>query len=228
MPEGGILTLRTFREPSSAHIGIEVTDTGHGMSEKVRARCLEPFFTTKGERGTGLGLAMVYGMTQRHNAELQIVSEPGSGTTMRLLFPSTQLAAELNLELPPQPVAPRCILIVDDDPVLLKSLRNILENDGHGIQVANGGQAGIDAFAEARRHGVPFDLVFTDLGMPHVDGRTVAAAIKSISPDTPVVLLTGWGNRLLAERDLPEHVDRVLSKPPKLVELRAALRDLAG
>jgi len=227
MPEGGTLTLRSFGDRSSDRIGIEVRDTGYGMSEKVRARCLEPFYTTKGERGTGLGLAMVYGMAQRHSAELQIESTAGAGTTMRLLFPSARSAATLQLESAPTALAPIRILIVDDDPLILESIRHALEADGHSVEVASGGQAGIDAFAAAHGRSEPFEAVITDLGMPHVDGRTVAAAVKGIAPDTPVVMLTGWGHRLLADGDLPEHVDQVLSKPPKLAELRKALGDLA-
>jgi CheY-like chemotaxis protein len=120
------------------------------------------------------------------------------------------------------------ILIVDDDPLLLRSLRDTLERDGHLIGVADGGQAGIDEFCAAEQRGTPFDAVVTDLGMPHIDGRTVATAIKSRAPTTPVILLTGWGYRLQEEGDAPQHVDRVLSKPPKIYELRAALAKLVG
>jgi PAS domain S-box-containing protein len=227
MPEGGELTLRSFKEKGSTRVGIEVSDTGLGMTEDVRARCLEPFFTTKGERGTGLGLAMVYGMVRRHDADLQIESEPGKGTTMRLMFSSAQGAAAVSREGASQPVRPLRILIIDDDPLLLRSVRDTLEAEGHDIEAANGGQAGINAFTGAHARGEPFELVITDLGMPHVDGRKVAAAIKGLSAKTPVVMLTGWGQRLLATQDLPEHVDRVLSKPPKVAELRQVLRDLA-
>ena len=227
MPEGGTLTIRTFRDPVSERIGIEVRDTGLGMSDKVLARCLEPFYTTKGERGTGMGLAMVYGMTQRHSGEVQIESEPGSGTTMRLMFPGVGAAAALHLAGAPLELAPMRLLIVDDDPLILQSVRHILESDGHAVEVAGGGQDGIDAFSAAHARGERFEVVITDLGMPHVDGRTVAAAIKAVSPGTPVIMLTGWGHRLLADGGNPEHVDRVLSKPPKLAELRKALGDLA-
>ncbi len=100
MPEGGTLTLRTRNarlqaRPKAKYVAVEVTDSGIGMSEETRRRCLEPFFTTKGERGTGLGLAMVYGIAQRHNAEIEIESAPGKGTTMRMLFPETSLAEAL-------------------------------------------------------------------------------------------------------------------------------------
>ena len=199
------------------------------MSEEVRRRCLEPFFTTKGERGTGMGLAMVYGMAQRHGAQIEIDSAPGQGTTIRLLFRAAPLAADetgrqLALGLP---VRPMRILIVDDDPLIIESLRETLRGDGHRVTAAEGGQAGIDAFEAARASGEPFELVITDLGMPYVDGRRVAAAIKAASPSTPVVLLTGWGQRLIAESQVPPHVDRVVNKPPKMRELRAALAELA-
>jgi CheY-like chemotaxis protein len=198
------------------------------MSEAIRSRCLEPFFTTKGERGTGLGLAMVYGMIQRHSAELEIESEPGAGTTMRLIFEAVVTSPALVNAVDVRPAESLRILVVDDDPLLLRSLQDTLERDGHVIGVADGGQAGIDEFRAAQRRGAPFDAVITDLGMPNIDGRTVADAIESMAPTTPVILLTGWGYRLRAENDLPQHVDRVLSKPPKLNELRAALADLTG
>jgi PAS domain S-box-containing protein len=228
MPEGGSLKLRSFYDEHAKRICLEVRDTGSGMSEKVRARCLEPFYTTKGERGTGLGLAMVYGMVQRHNGELQIESQPGSGTSMRLMFPGATAAAELHLASPPIALSPLRVLVVDDDPLILESVRHILESDGHAVEVAGGGQAGIDAFSTAHARAEPFQAVLTDLGMPHVDGRTVAAAVKALAPATPVIMLTGWGHQLLSDAEKHQHIDRVLSKPPKLAELRKALADLAG
>ena len=115
------------------------------------------------------------------------------------------------------------ILIVDDDPVMLKSLRDALETDGHVLVAANGAAEGISVFRTSLDRGEPFAAVITDLGMPYVDGRKVAAAVKEASPATAVILLTGWGQRLIAEGDIPPHVDRVLAKPPKLRELREAL-----
>jgi len=107
--------------------------------------------------------------------------------------------------------------------LLLKSLQDILEGDGHAVTAVKGGQAGIDAFLAAHARGERFSAVITDLGMPGVDGRRVAAAVKNASPATPTILLTGWGQRLIAEGDIPAHVDQVLGKPPRLSELRAAL-----
>jgi CheY-like chemotaxis protein len=186
---------------------------------------MEPFFTTKGEGGTGLGLAMVYGIAQRHGAEAEIESAPGCGTTVQLKFPQRHVAgAGVAAGHDAAPAVPRLrMLLVDDDPLLLKSLRDILEGDGHMVSIANGGQDGIDAFSAALQRDEPFAVVITDLGMPYVDGRGVARAIKELSRQTPVILLTGWGQRLLQDGDIPPHVDLVLSKPPKIRLLRAAL-----
>jgi CheY-like chemotaxis protein len=237
MPEGGVLTVRT-RDPRSdegvhgnertAVVHLEVSDTGIGMEEETRRHCLEPFFTTKGERGTGLGLAMVYGMVQRHNAELEIDSAPGQGTTIRITFPVALTATDGTSRLPalPRALGPLRILLVDDDPLIIESLRAILEGDGHQVTAADGGQAGIDAMLAAQQSGERYSVVITDLGMPYVDGRRVAAAVKTSSPATPVILLTGWGQRLVDENEIPKNVDRVLNKPPKLRELRAALAEL--
>jgi CheY-like chemotaxis protein len=231
MPGGGTLTLRTRTvehppAPSKLrNVLVEVADTGVGMDEETRSRCLEPFFTTKGERGTGLGLAMVYGVVQRHSADLEIDSAPGKGTTVRLGFAvSVGVAADAALLEAAPPVPSRLrILVVDDDPLILRALCEFLESDGHEVITANGGETGIDAFSAAQKRSKPFSIVITDLGMPRVDGRRVASFVKGASKSTPVILLTGWGQRLMAEGDVPPHVDCVISKPPKLRELREAL-----
>jgi PAS domain S-box-containing protein len=227
MPDGGTVTVRSRAVSSAGMLAIEVSDTGLGMDEQARARCLEPFFTTKGERGTGLGLAMVYGMVQRHHGEIEIESAPGRGTTVRLLFhASNQPGTQVAVARETQRARPLHILLVDDDPLVLEACRSVLEQDGHSVVTAEGGEAGIESFSQSGKSAKPFDLVITDLGMPYVDGRQVAAAIKAAEPNRPVILMTGWGHRLRAEDEVPEFVDRVLGKPPKLPELRTALAEL--
>jgi PAS domain S-box-containing protein len=234
MPEGGSLTLRTSltrqegpsaRDPEVQQFArVEIIDTGVGMDEDTRRKCLEPFFTTKGERGTGLGLAMVYGTIQRHSADIEIDSAVGRGTTIRLSFPLARVSAVGTASASEIRAAPPMrILVVDDDPLVLKSLRDSLEGDGHTVTTVDGGQAGIDAFLAARTRGEPYPVVITDLGMPYVDGRKVAGAVKAAAAGTIVLMLTGWGQRLAADGDIPAHVDRVLGKPPRLRELREAL-----
>jgi signal transduction histidine kinase/ActR/RegA family two-component response regulator len=226
---GGVVTLRTRREADA--VTIEVQDGGVGMDEATRQRCLEPFFTTKGERGTGLGLAMVYGAIQRHGGDLAIESAVGEGTNVRLSFPAMAEAPAAAQSAPAnaRPLSRLRLLVVDDDPILLRSLRDVLESDGHVVAAFNDGNAAVGAFDTAMgQGGAHFDAVITDLGMPAMDGRRVAAAIKLASADTPVILLTGWGERLRAEEEMPPHIDCILSKPPKLADVRAALARLCA
>ncbi|MDA8349769.1 MAG: CHASE3 domain-containing protein [Pseudomonadota bacterium] len=231
MPQGGRLRLQTrLLTPAAAsggargYVQLAVNDSGVGMDEETRSRCLEPFYTTKGERGTGLGLPMVYGAMQRHGGEVEVASVLGKGTCVTLSFPVMRDdAGSVTGIRPVEVVPPRRILLVDDDPIVMQSTRETLSADGHAVTIADGGQAGIDAFRRALSAGQPYDVVITDLGMPQVDGRQVAAAVKSARAQTLVLLLTGWGRRLVEEGEIPPHVDRVLTKPPRLHELRAAL-----
>lgn len=224
MPSGGTLTISTGTvqiEGPPRHVYVEVRDTGTGMDADTKRRIFEPFFTTKGERGTGLGMAMVYGVVQRHSAEIEIDSAPGEGTAARLIFLArAPIASAGEPKQASGPAKPLRILIADDDPFVLDSMQTVLELDGHDVTIAGGGQDAIDALHNQTSH---FDVVITDLGMPHVDGNQVARAVKSMSPSTCVVLLTGWGRRMTADGAMPENVDFLLSKPPELNELRAVL-----
>ena len=236
MPEGGTLMIATSvakdgqsPDDGGRHVYLEVSDTGVGMDEETRRRCLEPFFTTKGERGTGLGLAMVFGMIQRHSAEIEIDSVPAKGSTVRLIFAPAEVASATTTSVPSLRQGRSLkLLIIDDDPLVIESLQDVLTNEGNVVVCAEGGQQGIDVFMESLASGAPFEAVISDLGMPYVDGRKVASAVKAASPTTPVVLLTGWGQRLRSNNEIPDGVDHVLSKPPKLRELRSVLSELAG
>jgi CheY-like chemotaxis protein/anti-sigma regulatory factor (Ser/Thr protein kinase) len=224
MPHGGCLTLQTRATPTA--VVVEVSDTGIGMDEATRQRCLEPFFTTKVARGTGLGLAMVYGVTERHAAQLSIESAVGQGTTIRLLLPLalSQSALEVEATEVEASAGPLRILVVDDDPLVRQLLQDVLHDEGHVVMVVEGGKVGLEALRGARERQEPFDVVITDLGMPEMDGHEVARGVKDEVPATPVILLTGWGQALRQEESLPSHVDVLLSKPPGLQELRVALR----
>jgi signal transduction histidine kinase len=227
MPSGGTITLETRALGTGA--SIEVRDTGTGMDEQTRRRCLEPFFSTKGEHGSGLGLAMVYGMLKRHGGEIEIVSEPGQGTTMRLLFaPENALADRPLTTAAPQPALPGKrtgirILLADDDPVLLESLRGALAADGHQVMTADDGQSALDAFEAADKAGAPFAAVITDFVMPIVDGRRVSTVVNQMRPGTPVIMLTAYGHRVNAQDDTLPYVDHILAKPTNLADLRNTL-----
>jgi PAS domain S-box-containing protein len=221
MPEGGILTLRTYRAERDGQVWavVEVSDTGIGMDEETKRRAVEPFFTTKGERGSGLGLSAVYGTMQRHDGLLEMESELGKGTTVRLWFPSRQVTTEA---MAVGEVPPMRLLVIDDEPFVREMIANLLRWDGHWVVTAPDGEQGIATFEAARQSSEPFDAVITDLGMPKVDGFSVARAIKALSPSTPVLLLSGWGFRLEGE-EMHALIDGVLAKPATHQQLRRAL-----
>ena len=232
MPTGGTITIRTGIETvegetvatSGPHACVAVTDTGVGMDDEVLRRCMEPFYTTKGERGSGLGLVMVYGIAQRQRATITISSVVGTGTTIRINFPiPVAVPAPLRRAEPEETLPSMRILVIDDDPLLLASLRDILIDDGHVVVTADGGQAGVAVFRSVLGTAEAFTVVITDLGMPFIDGSKVARELKALSASTPVIMLTGWGQRLVAEGGVPADVDVVLSKPPSLTDLRMAL-----
>lgn len=236
LPNGGTIAVRTrfggveFTPDGKTvptHAILEVIDTGTGMDEKTRAHCLEPFFSTKGKRGTGLGLAMVYGVMERHEGRIEIESELGKGTTIRLVFPIRKAAHTERDEQDRNPaLRPLQVLCIDDEPLLRELLQEILEREGHTVEARDSGEAGIEAFRAARERGAPFDIVITDLGMPYLDGRQVARTLKREAPTTPVIMLTGWGAFMKEDGETPPQVDSILSKPPRSRELRETLRRL--
>ncbi len=234
MPKGGKIAIATKvirhdgKKNGSKHpvkVAVEVGDTGTGMDEETRKRCLEPFFSTKGKRGTGLGLAMVYGVMERHEGGIEIRSELGKGTTFRLVFPVRNNATVAEEERDSGAgIQPMQILCIDDESLLRELLKEMLERDGHDVVVSDNGQSGLDEFRIASERHRPFDLVITDLGMPYLDGRQVAKTIKLQSPRTPVVMLTGWGAFMKEDGSGPQEVDGILSKPPRSRELREMIK----
>ena len=228
MPAGGTLTLRT--RVFYGGVAAEISDSGVGMDEETKKRCFEPFFSTKGQLGTGLGLAMVYGVMERHQGRIEVDSAPGAGTTMRLVFPGRP-AGEAAVASPAVRAGgpPRLrLLCIDDEPSLRVVMKQLLEFDGHAVETADGGAGGLELLRQAAAAGRPFDIVITDLGMPNMDGRQVALAVKRESPRTGVVLLTGWGTIIQDNEGLPPGVDVVLGKPPRRQELIDTLTRVAA
>ena len=234
MPKGGKISISTGvlhhqggenGDKQPGKVFVDIRDTGSGMDEETRKHCLEPFFSTKGKRGTGLGLAMVYGVMERHKGSIEIISVLGKGTTFRLLFPICKRLPTLQPEKDvPIKIEPMQILCIDDESSLRELLKEILERDGHEVVLSDSGQSGLDEFRIASERHRPFDLVITDLGMPYLDGRQVAKTIKLESPDTPVIMLTGWGAFINEDGNGHEDADAILSKPPRSRELREMLQ----
>lgn len=216
MPRGGRLILRTFRVNDEACV--QVVDSGVGMSDEVRERALEPFFTTKGAAGSGLGLAEVYGIARRHRGSVNIESTEGAGTIVSLTFPyhaskpsSTRLVADSHLQ------APLHILIVEDHDDGREFLRRLLVANGHTVEATS-------TLAEAiavlgRESASPFDLVLTDVGLPDGSGWDLVALVRSRFAKIRIGVVTGW--EPMISRDDALGAEFVLRKPLRAAELLA-------
>ncbi|MGB8168970.1 MAG: response regulator [Chthoniobacteraceae bacterium] len=223
IPKRGTILLRT--EVQGAWLVITVTDNGVGMTEEVRARCLEPFFSTKQNEGTGLGLGSVYGIVRRHKGEIEIQSEPGRGTSVAISLPLERKAEELESPKVTAPVvAPLRILVVEDEPLVREVLAVYLEEDAHDVVLAVNGRIGLEQFRTVG----PFDLVMTDRAMPEMNGDQLAVEIKKLNPQQPIILLTGFGDLMIGSGEQPPGVDLVVSKPFTLAALRSAMSKVTG
>jgi PAS domain S-box-containing protein len=227
MPAGGTLTLRTaLDEATVARAGepmvlVEVADTGTGMPPDVRDQVFDPFYTTKGDRGTGLGLAMVQGIVEQHHGEIGVWSEVGRGTTFTMRFPSQRAQVDRS-EAASRPAAPRVrglrVLLTEDEPSLRQILTSYLRVDGHAIEAAGNG---LEALAKFQPDA--FDLVITDRAMPEMGGDQLAAELERRGSTTPVIMLTGLGDMMNDVGERPAGVDLVVAKPVTLADLRAAV-----
>lgn len=216
MPRGGRLTFRTRGKRD--RVRLEISDTGTGMTEEVRRRCLEPFFTTKGERGSGLGLAMSYGIIRRHGGTIDIESELNRGTTFTIYLPVTKEALQPIVDGPEKTMRPLRVLVVDDQPAIREIVSAYLTEDRHMVATAGTSREAMEKFCTER-----FDLVITDRAMPEGNGDELAATIKELQPREPIIMLTGFADLMNGSSEPSRNVDFVLSKPARLDDLRKAI-----
>jgi signal transduction histidine kinase len=213
MPKGGTLKLCTFTKGSQ--VILEIQDNGTGMSEEVREQCFEPFFTTKGREGTGLGLAMVYGIIQRHGGKIEVTSEPEKGTAFSIALPAFSGNKSEEVVRPGKSAGRFLkILYVEDEAPVREVVRACLKRDGHDVDEAVNGLEGLKKFMLGH-----YDLVITDNAMPGMTGVQLAAAIKKRMPGKPVILLSGTEEG----ENLRRVADTVVLKPVTLDVLRAAI-----
>ena len=216
MPGGGELKFRTYAEIDA--VCIEVTDTGTGMTEDTRRTCLEPFYTTKGDAGSGLGLAVSYGIIRRHGGTIEIESRLNKGTTFKLSLPLPDAPLPIVAKSAVKPVSPLRVLLVDDHAGIREIVSAYLAEDRHTVDSAADAKEAMQMFRADR-----YDLVITDRAMPEINGDELAAAIKRIQPNEPVIMLTGFADLMNETGQRSEDVDLVLSKPARLQDLRKAI-----
>lgn len=234
MPKGGMLMLSTTEV--DGHAEISVSDTGSGMTPEVRARIFDPFFTTKGKAGMGLGLAVSFGIISRHQGTVEVDSVVGCGTTFRIRIPvATAEAIERSLDLetsstslpsiasaPLLQPSPTTILVVDDEADVRELLRDILESEGHQVVVASGGREALSLFDDRS-----FDGVFTDIGMPGMNGWELARAIRERNRQIPLAVITGWGDAVGSDEQKNAQVDWVVTKPFRAEKVAELAREVS-
>jgi CheY-like chemotaxis protein/nitrogen-specific signal transduction histidine kinase len=221
LPRGG--SIRLAGRKRGSQVEVEIADSGVGMSADVRAHIFEPFYSMKGERGTGLGLAVVYRIVERHHGEIAVDSAPGQGTVFRLAFPSARGAAADTSPAPPVNVpTARRILAVDDDPALAQMAAKMLSAQGHTVELATSGEEALERLARE-----PFDLVLSDLGLGSgMNGWELAAQVRAHYPGVRFCLATGWGTQIDAAEAAGRGVEAVVAKPYRLTDLQRVVAAL--
>jgi len=242
LPKGGRVTIETRNatfsdEDCLGTVGIQpgrfaelrVSDTGMGMDAATQERIFEPFFTTKGlGKGTGLGLATVYGIVKQHSGFIQVESEPGKGSTFRVFLPVNETSAESDLrptildDLPARGGA-ETILLADDHDGICEMAQSVLKTKGYHVLIARDGEEAVEVFTANRDR---ISLVLLDVIMPRRSGPEVFAAIKALNPRVSVVFATGYSNETAVLADLVERGVAVLRKPYSPAMLCRRVRDV--
>jgi two-component system cell cycle sensor histidine kinase/response regulator CckA len=240
MPEGGTLRVETSNvtvngDYASTHLGLEpgpyvmmaVTDTGHGMDPITKAQIFEPFFTTKEEgKGTGLGLATVYGIVKQSGGSIYVYSEPGHGSTFKVYLPcvtAQAVAAEPAVAGAAAATGGAVVLLAEDRPDVRRFTARVLRESRYEVLEADGGES---ALALAREYAGPIHVLLTDAVMPHMSGRVLAEQLRTIRPGIRVVFMSGYTDDAVRERNVVGPGITFLQKPFTPARLAAAIRSV--
>ncbi|MEX2578082.1 MAG: response regulator [Verrucomicrobiales bacterium] len=222
MSDGGNLTIASKTENEA--VIVEVSDTGTGMSEEVLEKCLDPFFSTKEQKGCGLGMSLVDGLVQRYGGVVRVRSTQGEGTTVRLsLSIMENVEHEREEDTPTHQRRRLKVMIVEDEKEIAYLLTRFLEGDNHYVESADNGFAALERIREGN-----FDVVISDRAMPEIGGDELAIRIRALKGREKIIMATGFGDIMLAAANTPEGVDLVLPKPISRAALRRAIQDVGA
>jgi PAS domain S-box-containing protein len=237
MPGGGDIYLETQNvflsdeeitrnaiEPG-LYVQVSVTDTGVGMNARTMERIFDPFFTTKEMgRGTGLGLAMVYGIIRGHKGAIHVTSDPGHGATFIIYLPASEKSVVVEKNILAEMVKGReTILLIDDEPINLEVSRELLESLGYHVHIAGGGQEGLDLYEEKKEE---IDLVILDMVMPGISGGETFDRLREISPQIKILLCSGYSINGQAQNIMDRGCNGFIQKPFKVNDLSQKIREL--
>lgn len=212
--QNGVIKATVFEE--DGRVCVRIGDNGVGMTEEIGARCMEPFFTTKHGLGSGLGLGVVYGIAQRHDAEIDIESEIGVGTDITVRFPAYDPNQAAPDEMPP--LLGLRILVAEDEAMIREVVGIYLGEDAHRVQMAVNGSEALKKLKADR-----FDLLITDHSMPEISGERLAREARKLDPKLRILLLTGFGNLYPPGAGIQPHIDVVVPKPFTFKSLRQGI-----
>jgi PAS domain S-box-containing protein len=221
MPRGGKLSISCCRK--NDRLQLQFSDNGMGMPEDVRQKIFEPFFSTKGAHGTGLGLSVSYSIIERHEGSISVVSQPGSGTVFTIDLPAVMPESSFaDVALPVDETARLRILVVDDEAPVRETLAEMLIAVNHEVELAGSGQEAVEKLRQGE-----FDFVFTDLAMPEMDGWETARAIRKDWPNIRIILVTGYGPATDPPAGEEDLVDAIIGKPFDFAQVGSTLNALA-
>jgi two-component system, cell cycle sensor histidine kinase and response regulator CckA len=227
LPTGG--TIRLLARAEGDQILIAVEDSGVGMPRDVQERVFEPFYTTKGERGTGLGLPLVLGIVKSHGGAIQVLSSPGHGTTFAMKFARAREEDAAGKAGPANATATRSlrILAVDDEPNIVRML-SLMLNDQQ-IVTATSGEEALRLISTALDDQKPFDVLMTDIGLGRgMTGWELAERVRAIQPSLAVVLVSGWGASIDEADERRQWVHAIIAKPFRNAEIRRVLASVGS
>lgn len=222
MPGGGKLSITCERKDEQ--LWLKFADSGVGMPDDMRQKIFEPFFTTKGAHGTGLGLSVSHSIIERHDGSISVESEPGQGTVFTINLPVSQIGFTEIDSLPASVEGcPLSILVIDDEPSVRETLADMLEMLNHTVEIAESGQEALKKIAVS-----DFDLVFTDLAMPEMDGWETAREIRKRLPEMNIVLVTGYGSGTEPPPGEDHLVNGIIGKPFDFDQVTQVIADVVG